>query len=78
MAVQELEVGVTGHISCLLVYVSVGRYSSLHSSLRCLSFALASSIAAVTAVVVLSVLGALTVVVHVPHGLSPYGVASDL
>jgi hypothetical protein len=78
MAVQELEVGVIGHISCLLVHASVGRYSSSHSSLGCLFFALANSIAAIEAVVVLSVLGALTVVVHVPHELSPYGVASDL
>jgi hypothetical protein len=70
MAVQELEVGVTGYISCLLVYISVGRYSSSHSSLRCLSFTLASSIAAVIAVVVLSVLGALTEAVCVLCGLS--------
>jgi hypothetical protein len=78
MAAQELEVGVAGHISCLLAHANVDRCSNSHSSLRCLSFALASSIAAITAVVVLSVLGALTVVVHVPHELSPYGVASDL
>jgi hypothetical protein len=47
MAVQELEVGATGYISCLLARVNVGRYSSLRNNPRGPSFDLANSIAAV-------------------------------